>query len=83
MILVIASNNDHRYTVFNADGSCYGTYIAQGGGGSVNNMYFDWSAGRYQTYDGYGNRQGGTSTVLGAQNDAFTYTYPSPNHVCQ
>jgi hypothetical protein len=68
------------YSVYDAQGNWISSHDATGSGG-INGVYFDWSAGRYTTHDGYGDRQGGGSYGCnGCSDDSQSYGPPSPVH---
>jgi hypothetical protein len=78
------SNTSKDYMVFDDLGALSATHTVSGSG-SINSPYFDWSARRYSTHDGYGNRQEGTifsgATVNSGSWDSHCFGPPSPYHV--
>jgi hypothetical protein len=71
------NGNLHTYVVYTAAGALLGTFVAAGGG-NINNVYFDWSSGRYSSRDAYGVRTGGT--VFGSAAASQSFGPVSPNH---
>ncbi|MCP5513768.1 MAG: hypothetical protein H7A24_17895 [Leptospiraceae bacterium] len=71
------------YEVYDASGTYVNTYTATGSG-ALNGLYFDWSAGRYSSHDGYGARTGGLeywpSSFSGISDDSQSYTPVSSYH---
>ncbi len=70
------------YQVYDADGGHVGTYDVTGGN-AINSLFFDWSACRYTSHDGYGNRSlGATYTWAGGSfsDDSQTYGPESADH---
>jgi len=73
-------SNKKEYMVFDGQGTWIGTYDITGPGG-INGVYFDWSAGRYASHDGYGDRKGGVHYGCnGCSDDSQVYSPPSPYH---
>ena len=71
---------DRRYSVYDASGVFVATYEAAGAG-AIDSAYFDWSAGRYATHDGYGGRSGGDVYSWGVEgDDSQCYGPKSPDH---
>jgi len=73
---------DLNYIVLEADGSYYGEFTATGSG-ALSGAYFDWSAGRYSSHDGWGRRAGATNIFpsnMNGQDDTHSFSYFSPAH---
>jgi hypothetical protein len=73
------NDQSRDYVVYDATGTLVNTFTATGTG-AINGVYFDWSAGRYSTHDGFGNRTG--ALVFGeAGSDTHNFSPVAETHL--